>query len=414
MTPTAEVEGFFRHEYGNLIAVLCRRFGVKHLEAIEDAVQSALLAALHSWTTRGNPEQPSAWLFRVANNELLGTLRKQSGHRRILEANPTIESTVSAEEVFFPGEIEDNLLRMLFVCCDDNIPDESRLVLALKTLCGFSIREIALRLFISEANVYKRFSRARLRLRQSETLVEDFSSEVVQARLPAVHEVLYLLFSEGHFSYHSEQAIRIEMIDEAIRLAELLARHSPSQTPETFALLALMHLHAARMAARRDRSGHFILLDEQDRSLWDQRQIQVGLEWLSCSARGEHISRYHLEAAIAAEHCMAPTLEETRWDKIVEGYQLLERMSSSPVHRLNRAVAVAEWQGPEAGLDVLQNCEPSEWLSHSYLWAAVIADLYQRVGQTDEANHFHALAIDQAPTPAIRTALRRRLSRNSS
>jgi RNA polymerase sigma-70 factor (ECF subfamily) len=411
LTTPKLVEHFFRREYGRLVAALSRRAGVQYIEAVEDAVQCALMSALETWTIGGLPRNPSAWLYRVAHNHLMGDLRQRARRSRILERNApeVIVAPESALEVFLVGEVRDDLLRMLFVCCDDAIPDESQLVFALKTLCGFDIREIAVRLFTSEANVYKRLGRARSRLRKHPPRPGDLGAEQCASRLPAVHRILYLLFTEGYLSSHAEIAIRWELCDEAIRLAVLLAEHPVGQLPETFALLALMHLHAARMAARQDVSGGLLLLEEQDRQLWDRQQIQVGLEYLAKSAQGERFSRYHAEAGIAAEHCLAPTFQDTRWDKVAQYYSLLERVAPSAIHTLNRAVAVAEWQGPAAGLDVLAGFEPPTWLAGSYLWAAVLADLHRRCGNAQTAMRYRDAALESAPTAAVKALLERRL-----
>ena len=405
------VEHFFRHEYGKLVATLSRRVGVQYIEAVEDAVQSALMTALQSWTIAGLPDNPSAWLFRVAHNDLIGELRQRSGRRRILEqsAEEDIGIRQNGPEVFLAGEVRDDLLRMLFVCCDEAIPVESQLVLALKTLCGFSIREIALRLFTSEANVYKRLGRARSRLRDDSLGSEELKNEQYVSRLPAVNKILYLIYTEGYLSSHAEQAIRRELCNEAMRLAAILAKHPVGQSPKTFALLALMHLHTARLGARQNGSGGLLLLEEQDRELWDREEIQIGLAWLAKSAQGDEFSRYHAEAGIAAEHCLAPSFDETRWDKVVECYALLEQVAPSALHRLNRAVAVAEWRGAEAGLEVLSDFDPPTWLVGSYLWAAVLADLYRRCGNGEQAERYREVAIGSAPTEAVRELLERRL-----
>ncbi len=410
MTTATLVEHFFRHEYGRLVAMLGRRVGVQHIEAIEDAVQSALMTALQSWTRAGLPESPSAWLFRVAHNNLIGDLRQRTRRRRILEENADedAETAENGPEVFLAGEVQDSLLRMLFVCCDEAIPVESQLVLALKTLCGFDIREIALRLFTSEANVYKRLGRARRRLRELPLRLAELTDKQCAARLPAVNKILYVLFTEGYLSSRAEMAIRRELCDEAIRLASILAEHPVGRTAETFALLALMHLHAARITARQDRGG-LLLLEEQDRELWDQGQIQIGLAWLAKSAQGDVFSRYHAEAGIAAEHCLAPSFRETRWDKVVECYALLQQTAPSAIHTLNRAVAVAEWQGPAAGLAVLAGFEAPAWLADSYLWAAVLADLHRRCGNVETAKRYRDVALKAAPTPAVKELLQRRL-----
>lgn len=403
-------EHFFRHEYGRLVAMLSRRMGVRHLEAIEDAVQSALMAACESWTIGSLPDNPSAWLFRVAHNHVVGELRRRARRERLVERQDlgATEATEDGPTAFLAGEVRDDLLRMLFVCCDDSIPIESQLVIALKTLCGFDVREIAERLFTTEANVYKRLGRARSRLRELSFLSDDLAGEQFSSRLPAVQSILYLLFTEGYLSSHAESAIRRELCDEAKRLTRILADHPVCGTPETFALLALMHLHSARMTARQDGAGGLLLLEEQDRALWDQREIQVGLSWLAQSAHGDIFSRYHAEAGIAAEHCLAPSFEKTRWDRIVECYALLERLAPSALHTLNRAVAVAEWHGPNEGLAVLEGLEPPSWLTGSYLWAAVLADLHRRCGNDELAQRYRDAALESAPSAAVRDVLKRR------
>jgi RNA polymerase sigma factor (sigma-70 family) len=392
--------------------MLARRVGVRHIELVEDAVQSTLLAALTAWTEQSLPDDPGAWLYKVAYRRLIQDLRQKSGRLKILEraAGDFSDGAGHPEKHFFPDEIRDDVLRMLFVCCDEDIPWESQLVLALKTLCGFSTAEIALRLFTSEANVHKRLGRARDRLRQAPLDVETPQLEKLRSRLPSVHGVLYLLFNEGYLSAHAEKAIRRELCDEAVRLAALLAEHPVGAVPESFALLALMHLHVARLGSRVDGMGGLLLLEEQDRSLWDREQIRLGLEWLARSAGGDVFSRFHAEAGIAAEHCLAPTFPQTRWKEIADLYAMLERITPSPLHTLNKAVAVAEWQGPEAGLAVLDGLAPPASVSGSYLWDAVLGDLHRRAGHSEIARQHRERALGSAPTDAVRELLRRRLA----
>lgn len=410
--PAAElVNHFFRREYGRLVALLARRVGVRHIDLVEDAVQNALVAGLSAWTLQGLPEDPAAWLYRVAYNNLLGDFRRRDGRRRILAQFPdSIEVRDPQSSSHFAGEIQDDLLRMLFVCCDEVIPPESQLVLTLKTLCGFSIAEIALRLFTTEAHVYKRLGRARQRLRHAEPSLSTPPAEHLAARLPRVQAVLYLLFNEGYLSAKAETAIRRELCEEAIRLTTLLAEHPVGACPETFALLALMHLHSARLDARDDGVGGLLLLEEQDRSRWTQSSLGLGAEWLRRSAHGPVFSRYHAEAGIAAAHCFAPSFKETRWDEISGLYELLDEVSPSPLNVMNRAVAVAQWQGPEAGLALLQSQAPPGRFAGSYLWDAVLSDLNRRCGNLDVARKHRERALASAPTAIVRDLLERRLA----
>jgi predicted RNA polymerase sigma factor len=349
----------------------------------------------------------------VARNELLGVLRKDQVHQRILDGAADRPGADEGDELVSPafaGEVRDDLLRMLFVCCDENIPRESRLVLALKTLCGFSIGEIAFRLFTTEPNVYKRLARARERLRQDEVDTQTPPLESLRSRLQSVHAVIYLLFNEGYLSIQAEHAIRAELCEEAIRLGTLLASHPVGAVPPTFALLALMHLHAARLASRQDATGGLLLLEEQDRSRWDAEHLQKGAAWLVRAADGDVFTRFHAEAGIAAEHCFATSFADTRWKEIAELYAMLERIDPSPIHTLNRAVAVAEWQGPKAGLATLDGLVPPAWLDGHYLWEAVLADLHHRAGNGAPAKKHREQALTAAPSTAVRQLLHRRLT----
>lgn len=390
--------------------MLARRFGVGHLETVEDAVQDALLAALESWGRGRLPDNPQAWLFRVAHNNVITALRQRTRSERLQQRQrPEPEPVADGPVVALTGEVQDDLLRMLFVCCDDGLPAEAQLVLALKTLCGFDVREIAERLFLTEANVYQRLRRARLRLRSTAFEPDALVDKQLSSRLPAVRAVLYLVFTEGYLSSRPEEAIRRELCDEAIRLTTVLAEHRRGATPETFALLALMHLHSARMSARQNGSGGLLLLEEQDRTLWDQREVEVGLTWLARAAEGDTFSRYHAEAGIAAEHCLAPSFDATRWDRIIECYEMLERLAPSALHTLNRAVAVAQCRGPVEGLKVLAGQEPPSWLAGSHLWSAVLSDLHGRSGNSEAARRYREVALAAAPSEAIAAMLRRRL-----
>ncbi|BEU04410.1 DNA-directed RNA polymerase sigma-70 factor [Agarivorans sp. OAG1] len=406
MSSHGQIEHLFRHEYGQLVALLVRRFGFEHFEQVEDAVQWAMAQALDIWLKQAVPDKPSAWLYQVALRYLLSQFRQQQSHSNLLAQTEEPQTEVLVEPPL-SGELSDALLRMLFVASDEALAVESQLVFTLKSLVGFSIKETALRLFISEANVYKRFSRARKHLQQQPLQLDSLNEQDMQRRLPTVYRVLYLLFTEGYLSSHEDLSIRQDLCEEAIRLTGLLSQHALGNRPESHALLALMYLNTARLPARQQ-AGELLLLQEQDRSSWNQAQIAMGLRCLQRSAQGDQLSRYHIEAGIAAEHCLASSFEQTRWHKIVEAYQLLEKLAPSPFHILNRAVALAQWQGAKVGLAELENSQVPSWLSRSYHWYAVLADLQFRSGEQKLAEQNAQLALEQAPSATIRRLLSKR------
>lgn len=413
MSQVKLVEHIFRHEYGLLVASLVRRVGTLHLDAVEDAVQFAMMQALEFWVRQRPPENPNAWLYKVAYRKLLTELRKDQRQCRILYEQWVPSAAGDADQSVEPpleGEMTDALLRMLFVTCNDAIPTESQLVFTLKSLCGFNVNEIAQRLFISEANVYKRFSRARHLLQQLPLPIEQLSDIEISARLSGVHQILYLVFTEGYLSSHCDLAIRRDLCEEAIRLTVLLSESRLGKQPATYALLALMYLHLSRFSTRQDSVGALILLEEQDRTEWDQLLITMGLECLQQSANGDQLTRYHIEAGIAAEHCMATSFEQTRWDRIVEAYELLGRISPSPMMHLNKAIALAEWQGAEVALQSLQSFKLPAWLEKSYYWHAVQADLLERCGEFESALQSAHRAMRLAPTEQIKKLLVKRLA----
>jgi RNA polymerase sigma factor (sigma-70 family) len=387
-------EHWFRRELGRLVSILSRRFGVRRLQLCEDAAQTALLQATRSWAS-GLPDSPESWLYRVAHNYVLDELRREKRDQRYLSE----VRTDYAEQ-----EVHDDVLRLLFVCADPAIAPESQLVLALKTLCGFSTEEIALRLFQSVDAVHKRLQRARSRLREHAEV-----QSIDPQRVQGVLHMVYLLFNEGYSSAQPDRLIRRELCDEALRLALMLREEPAGALPETEALVALMCFHMARFGARVDGYGGLLLLEEQDRSLWDRALVQRGLDHLIRSARGETVSRYHAEAGLAAEHCLAASYAETHWGEIVRLYAVLERVAPSPLNVLNRAIALAEWKGPDAALAELEAFEAPSWLADFYLWDATLGELHRRCGNRDRALVHTKRALAAAPTNPEKALLEARL-----
>jgi RNA polymerase sigma factor (sigma-70 family) len=407
---SALVEHSFRHEYARLVATLARVFGVSRIEQIEDAVQSALTMALTSWALNGAPTDTGAWLYRASYNRMIDVLRSQKVRQRDQVHLDELTLEGDADSPRFAREVDDAQLRMLFVCCDGSIPVESQLVLALKILCGFTVDEIARALFLSDANVRKRLERARERMRTLSPVLDTPDDDVLRERVERVHTVIYLLFNEGYHSSQADRLIRRELCEEAIRLCTLLSEHPVGDLPRTSALLALMYLHTARFASRLDGAGELLLLEEQDRSLWDRGLIHQGLYRLARSAEGDTFSRYHAEAGIAAEHCLAPSFAATRWQEIDELYQLLERVAPSPLHVLNRAIAVAQYRGPAVALALLEAAETPAWLRAYYLCDAVFGELYRLVGDYQRASIHIQRALGATKIEAERTLLRKRLA----
>jgi RNA polymerase sigma factor (sigma-70 family) len=388
----------FRHEAGRMVATLTRIFGVHNLGLAEDVVQDAFCRALEVWKFRGMPENPSAWLMATAKNRALDVLRRERTARtfapelgRLLDSEWTLVPTVA--ETFEPNAIKDDELRMMFSCCHPRLPAEVQIALILHILCGFSVGEIASAFVSRHAAIEKRISRGKKVLAGSKSLFDIADAADFAKRLPSVQRALYLLFNEGYHGASPESAVRAELCHEAIRLAALLPQHPLGATPATYALDALMCLHAARLPARVDASGNLLALFDQDRSRWDQKLVVEGQRLLNLSATGNEVTEYHLEAAIAAVHANAHQLDETDWSQIVCLYDQLMTIRPSPVVALNRAIAVAQVEGPERGLQEIHAIVDHDRLATYPFYFASLGELELRSGRPTVARpHFEAAA----------------------
>jgi RNA polymerase sigma factor (sigma-70 family) len=386
----------FRHEAGRMVAVLTRIFGVHNLALAEDVVQDAFCRALEVWPFRGVPENPSAWLMAAAKNRALDVMRREKTARtyepeltRWFESEWTLAPVV--EEMFADNAIKDDQLRMMFSCCHPRLPEEAQVMLILNILCGFGIDEIAAAFVTSYTAVEKRIPRAKKILAGSKKLFDTQAPEDFSARLPAVQRALYLLFNEGYHGASAESAVRAELCQEAMRLAALILEHPLGATPSSYALSALMCLNKARLPARMDSSGKLNSLLEQNRSLWDQNLLSDGLQLLDLSATGAELSEYHVEAAIAAAHATAPSMQKTNWAEIVSLYDTLMGIRPSPIVALNRAIAIGQQEGPERGIEALQAIENSERLAKYPFYYAAFAEFELRARQPERAlEHFSA------------------------
>lgn len=409
MTSVAQLtEHTFRHEYGRLVAVLTRKYSIRLLDDIEDVVQTALLKAMHTWARLGMPSDPSGWLYRTAQHELIDRLRRQKTWSKIEKELTRQSSTTQMDQPAGTEPMDDDQLRMLFVSCHPALGVEAQITFALKTLCGFSVPEIAHALLTSEASIHKRLTRAKETLREVSLSPNDLTEADLSERLAAVQTILYLLFNEGYNSHHPDSLIRMDLCEEAVRLTQFLIQHPLTSTSDTQALFALLLLHAGRLQARISATGTLVLLDEQDRTLWDWSLLRTGCSWLERAATGEELSKYHLEAAIAAEHCQALTFEATNWQVIDRYYALLYQMEPTAVHALNRAIAMAYVSSPRTAIAWLMQEHPEGAPAGYHHWPAAVGELYRRMGDTATALGYFEKALAMSPPPMEGEFLQRR------
>lgn len=410
------VDHLFRHEYGKLVAVLTNVFGSHNLELAEDVVQDTLLKALDHWKIHGMPSNPGGWLLVVARNKAIDIIRRQKREKifaneisYLLQSEYTLSSTLN--ELINEQQISDSMLRMMFTCCHPALSTESQVTLTLKTLCGFSVNEIARAFLTAPDTIEKRLYRARLYFRENNISFEIPGENELDQRIENVLLSIYLLFNEGYNSMQTETLIRMDLLDESLRLTQLLAQHPLTRSPRVFALQSLMCFTNARNAARLDGNGNILLLQNQDRSLWDKALIARGTELLELSARGNDFSSFHLEAAIAYEHCTAADFAGTNWKQILRYYDLLEKIQPNPVVSLNRVIVIDQYAGPETALDALERMDHPETLKNYYLFYAVRAELYQKLNRKEESIKNFERAISLTGSPAEKRLMQEKLNR---
>ena len=406
-------EHLFRRESARMVAALTRIFGVHNLSLAEDVVQDAFCRALEVWKVRGVPDNPSAWLMATAKNRALDVIRRErtATHfapelSRLFESEWTLAPVV--DESFASEVIRDEQLRMMFSCCDPRLPEEVQVALVLNVLCGFAAPEVAAAFLTSRSAMEKRISRGKKVLAQS-TRLFDLADAEFPARLSAVRRGLYLLFNEGYHGASGEAAVRTELCAEAIRLTMLLVEAPETALPETLAMAALMYLHAAKLPTRLDAAGDLNPLVEQDRTQWDARLVEEGLALLDRSATGDVVSAFHVEAAIAAAHATARSVDETNWNAIVGLYDRLMSIAPSPIVALNRAIAVGQRDGPDEGIRSLHGIADVERLCRYPFYPAAIAEFERRRGNLDVARDQFSAAASLARSPVERRYLEARI-----
>ena len=392
------------------MASLTRVLGPGRLDLVEDVVQEALLRATRLWPFEGVPDNPAAWLTRVARNLALDAIR----HRKVadevmrdLQAWAEPGELATAPE---PDELGDDRLRMIFTCCHPALSMESRIALTLKSLGGFGVSEIANALLSKDATVAQRLSRAKDTLRKQDVAFEVPAAGEVRERVDTVLEVLYLMFNEGYRVHRGEQLVRVDLVHEALRLAGLLLERPETASPKVHALLALMLFLGARLPARVDAAGEPLTLALQDRSAWDREWIQLGFHHFQRSAQGDALTPFHVEAAIASVHAMADSYQTTDWSRILRRYDELLQLRDTAVVRLNRAVALAKVRGPDEALRELDTIDGDPSLREYPLLPTTRGHLLWGCGEHRAAAAALRQALDMRLSEPERAFLRRRLA----
>ncbi|WP_420316262.1 RNA polymerase sigma factor [Ekhidna sp.] len=386
------VDHFFRTEYGKAVSHLTSRFGSSKIELAEDSVQEALIKAMQTWPYAQIPDNPTGWILRVARNKMIDHLRRDQkiNHQEVPESVEEMKEDLSLES------INDDMVRMMFACCHPKLSQEYQIILTLKILGGLSVREISSSLLKKEETVAKAYTRAKKKFKKEEIKLILPPANEIEKRLDIVLKIIYLLFNEGYKSAEGENLIRKDLCDDAIRLNAVLLESEICNTPSANALMALMHFHVSRFDARVDDDGNVISLEHQDRSRWDQRLIQQGLDFLNAASQEDAMNEYLIQAAISATHCRAQTFEETDWNNILALYDLQLQLTPSPIVELNRVVVLEKVHGPLLGLKEVERLEATQFFDEYYLFHAIKSDMLHKIGNIDEAKTALQIAIDLA------------------
>jgi RNA polymerase sigma-70 factor, ECF subfamily len=403
----AAVADAFRSEWGRVVATLIRMTG--DWDLAEECVQDAFAVALERWARDGVPRRPGAWLTTTARNRALDRLRRGSTEAAKLKEVAMLSHAGGPDDDGDDGSVRDDRLRLIFTCCHPALPLEARVALTLRTLAGLTTAEIARAFLVPEPTMAKRLVRARAKIRNAAIPYRVPPAHLLPERTSGVLAVLYLLFNEGYSATAGADLVRDGLCAEAIRLARTLAELMPGE-PEATGMLALMLLHHARRAARVDDAGDVVTLERQDRARWDASEIGEGLRLLDAALRHDSAGPFQLQAAIAACHAVAADAAATDWARIARLYSRLAVLVPSAVVQLNRAVAVAMADGPEAGLELVETLEAAGDLAGYHLLPATRADLLRRLERPAEAAAAYREALELAATDAERRFLARRLA----
>lgn len=409
------VDNLFRHESGKLVSVLTRIFGPHNLELAEDVVQDTLIKAMDNWKFNGIPQNPTAWLFTAARNKALDVIRRERYQKEFAaEVSALLKSEYTAGEtvrqLVNENEIEDEQLRMMFVCCHPSIAEEAQIALILKTLCGFNVAEIAKAFLTNEETITKRLYRARQQFREEKIAFAIPAGQELPQRLDNVLIAIYLIFNEGYNSTSHDSLIRDDLVEESLRLGKMIVDHAITRKPESLALLALLCCQSARLYARLDREGNLLTLKNQDRTLWNQELIRQGKFYLQQSSQGSSMSSYHMEAAIAYEHCVALNYNDTNWKRILQLYDWLYQRKNDALIALNRLIVYAEVYGPEKALKESEQIKDKALLKNYYLYPAALGEWHSQTGDKEKAKKYFENAMLLTQSKPEKTLLLQKIS----
>jgi RNA polymerase sigma-70 factor (ECF subfamily) len=404
----------FRTEYSKIVVVLCKRFGFDQMEIAEDIASDTFLAAARTWPMHGIPTHPVAWLYYVAKNKARNWLQRESVFRH--KISPTLRAGASGDSGgsgdsgsdeqdidLSPKNIEDSRLQMMFAICTPVISPEAQIGLSLRILCGFGIEEIADAFLSNKETINKRLFRAKEKLREEKISLRMPGVREIDERLSTVLTTIYLLFSEGYYSLSQDTTLRKDLCFEAMRLCRMLIENPLTNKPEVNALLSLMCFHASRFEARVGQQGEMVLYDDQDTALWDEELISQGGYYLSCSAHGLFLSRYHLEASIAYWRCIKEDTAE-KWENILQLYNRLLQVEYSPIAALNRTFALAKANGKEAAIAEAEKLR----LTDNHFYYTLLGELYTGINNTRATGYFQK-ALYLARTTTDRSIIQKKI-----
>ncbi len=410
MNSNHELDHLFRQQYGKMVSLLTKIFGLEHLEIIEDAVQDTFISAFRTWPNK-YPDNPQGWLYQAARNRLLDIMRKRASElKRFPKAMPEFEHS-PATDLILENEVSDSQLRMIFTACNPRLDIRDQIAFSLKTISGFSENEIASALLLKQETVKKRLQRARKTIEKESIAFEVPEGPTLPQRLQRVHEVIYLIFNEGFHSGKKELLIREDLCGEALRLCKMLLMNPYTSTSDSHALFALLCFHSARLRSKTNDDHEVISLKEQDRSLWYWPLIELGHSAMTKAVETGQFSRFHYEAAIASEHLKASSYADTDWSRLLMWYEKLNALYPSPVNSLNIAIIhIQLGQFSEAKI-ILDELKSEQFEQRQYLYHGLLAEYYYRKGSFDQALSEIDLAIEKVNNNSERNYLIKKRSK---